>query len=263
MNISNIGSWFKSLSPEAQKAIIAGGFSAGGSFLENMAAGRRQDQQLQQSGASQVLGSVRPGELPNTYASLAMRGALMGAIQPGTTTGNIGRITPPSEFAPFMGQIGGLDLSGLPAVAQQYLSPDALAADQQRRQELEQQVLRQTLNGQQSAAQGQKKTPWWKKALGIGLGAAGLIAAPFTGGATTALIGAGGALAGSKLMGGSNQDALMAALGGALSAPRGGNRPVQPAFGGTAARIGSAMVNPMTAGTNMVQGRAPINVRFR
>lgn len=262
MNISNIGSWFKSLSPEAQKAIIAGGFSAGGSFLENMAAGRRQDQQLQQSGASQVLGSVRPGELPNTYASLAMRGALMGAIKPGTTTGNIGRITPPSEFAPFMGQIGGLDLSGLPAIAQQYLSPEALGADQQRRQELEQMVLRQALSGQQQQQQ-QKKTPWWKKALGIGLGAAGLIAAPFTGGATTALIGAGGALAGSKLMGGSNQDALMAALGAGLSAPRGGNRPVQPTFGGTAARIGSAIVNPMTRGNNMVRGGAVLPTRFR
>lgn len=67
----------------------------------------------------------------------------------------------------------------------------------------------------------QKKegTPWWKKALKIGAMAAPFIAAPFTGGASLALIGAGAGAAGGALNGGGWKGALLGAGMGAIPMP--------------------------------------------
>lgn len=299
--LSGLKDWFDKLSPAAKEAMIAGGFNAAGSFLEgravagenkatreqsaatNMADLERGFLQTDRQGAQSVMGQTQMGEIPSTYASLAMRRALFEGLDPNATFGNVGGVTNvPPEFASKMATLGGPSLGGTRDMAMKYLSEDALQADLARRlsaegrvdpngqtfdmtsiwgagaqpemdsvnqlktntsqfidksQDRTRQALQSALSGQrpgQAAGQQQQRgTPWWKKALGVGLGAAGLIAAPFTGGVSTALIGAGGALAGSKLMGGSNQDALMAALGaGASSAlgARGGGKPTQPQY---------------------------------
>lgn len=294
--MANIGSmagsvadWFKNLDPEAQQALISGGFQAGGAFFQGRAQGqeaaanREQNQATSMAGlergflddarqgATTVLGQTRMGEIPSTYGNLAMRRALFESLGTGKNIGNLVGINAPAEFAKHMPSFSGPSLDGVREQAMKHFSDPALMADLERRlsaegrvdpnaaafdmtsqfgssaqpymdrvaqtkdqtnqfvnnaQDRTRQALMGSLQGQQ--AQGgqqagkQKGTPWWKKALGIGLGAAGLIAAPFTGGVSTALIGAGGALAGSKLMGGSNQQALMAALGGATSGLGGG-----------------------------------------
>lgn len=68
---------------------------------------------------------------------------------------------------------------------------------------------------------GEKKTPWWKRALKVAAAAAPIVAAPFTGGTTLALIGAGsGALAGG--LDGGMKGALTGGALGAATAGLGG-----------------------------------------
>lgn len=295
--MSGLKNWFDGLSPEVQRAMIAGGFDAAGAFMTNRGIGQENEAMRQERGATNmadlegqfrredaqgardVLSQTRMGEIPSTYGSLAMRRALFESLAPGTTMGNVGGMQAPAEFRDQMATFGGPSLDGAREQAMKYFSDDALQADLARRlsaegrvdpngatfdmtsifgeearpemdsidalkgqtnqfiqssQDRSRRALQQALQGQQGGGEKQKGTPWWKKALGIGLGAAGLIAAPFTGGVSTALIGAGGALAGSKLMGGSNQDALMAALGGSTAgfgARGGGGGGTTPATG--------------------------------
>lgn len=75
---------------------------------------------------------------------------------------------------------------------------------------------------QSSAAAQPKKTSWWKKVLNVAATAAPIVAAPFTGGTSLALIGAGsGALKGA-LSGGAKGALTGAAMGAATSAIGGG-----------------------------------------
>ena len=74
----------------------------------------------------------------------------------------------------------------------------------------------------QSSASQPKKTSWWKKVLNVAATAAPIVAAPFTGGTSLALIGAGsGALKGA-LSGGAKGALTGAAMGAATSAIGGG-----------------------------------------
>lgn len=74
----------------------------------------------------------------------------------------------------------------------------------------------------QTAAQKPKKNAWWKKVLNVAATAAPIVAAPFTGGTSLALIGAGaGALKGA-LSGGAKGALTGAAMGAATSAIGGG-----------------------------------------
>ena len=75
---------------------------------------------------------------------------------------------------------------------------------------------------QSSAAAQPKKSSWWKKVLNVAATAAPIVAAPFTGGTSLALIGAGsGALKGA-LSGGAKGALTGAAMGAATSAIGGG-----------------------------------------
>jgi hypothetical protein len=165
-----------------------------------------------------------------------------------------GRVDPNAAAFDMTSQFGASAQPYMDRVAQTKADTNAFVNNAQDRTR---QALMGSLQGKQ--AEQQKGTPWWKKALGIGLGAAGLIAAPFTGGATTALIGAGGALAGSKLMGGSNQDALMAALGGATAGfnAKGGKPPTTAQY--------AAMATPQAVqqfASNYAPQNPLRNVRF-
>jgi hypothetical protein len=78
------------------------------------------------------------------------------------------------------------------------------------------------VNAQATAAPQQQEkeegTPWWKKALKVAAGVAPLVAAPFTGGASLAMIGAGSGALGGILGGGGVKGALTgAAMGGLTS----------------------------------------------
>jgi hypothetical protein len=331
--LAGLGDWFQRLSPQAQQALIAGGFSATGALLESRGqageANANREMQLggalagveqgalqtDRQGAQDVLGQTRMGEIPSTYGNLAMRRALFESLAPGTTFGNVGGFQAPEQFRDEMPTFGGPSLDGAREQAMKYFSDDALQADLARRLNAEARVdpngstfdmtsmfgagaapamgqIQQTKDktnafitdaqdrtrtalqgalagapqsGVQRNAGGvqtvqQKGTPWWKKALGVGLGAAGLIAAPFTGGVSTALIGAGGALAGSKLMGGSNKDALMAALGGATAGLGKGGGTTAGAGGGFAGMANTAAALASQIPQSRV-GRVP-RVRF-
>lgn len=79
----------------------------------------------------------------------------------------------------------------------------------------------QTMQAGTTGQTGEKKTPWWKRALKVAAAAAPIVAAPFTSGATLALIGAGsGALAGG--LDGGMQGALTGGALGAATAGLGG-----------------------------------------
>ena len=86
-----------------------------------------------------------------------------------------------------------------------------------------------------------KGSPWWKKVLKVAAAAAPIVAAPFTGGTSLALIGAGAGALGGALDGG-KKGALTGGLLGGLTAGLGGGAAKTPgvifetgAFGGAAA----------------------------
>lgn len=151
----NLGS-FKGLSPEAQAAIIRGGFGAVGDVLTGVGQGKLVDQQRDQSAAG-LLASFRtsPGEEPAAYAALAGQRGLYEGMPSGMTMNTVGGTTTVApEMQAFMPQVsGGLDLTGARDANLKWLGDDRLQADIDRRRQQESQALQLALSQQQ----GQKK----------------------------------------------------------------------------------------------------------
>lgn len=329
--LSGLGDWFKNLSPEAKKAMIEGGFKAGGAFMDARATGQENAAMRQEraatnmadlegnfrseaaQGARDVMGQTKMGEIPATYGSLAMRRALFESLAPGTTMGNVGGMQAPEEFRSQMATFGGPSLDGAREQAMKYFSDDALQADLARRlsaegrvdpngatfdmtsiwgdgakeemdsvnalkgqtnqfiqssQDRSRQALQQALNGkQQNGQQGgkEKGTPWWKKALKVASVVAPIVAAPFTGGTSLALIGAGSALANRYASGGGSPAdyALSGALGSTSGlGARGGARPAMPPTGAAFAQNYASNAPQMASFLNPVRRTGVPNVRF-
>ena len=169
-----------------------------------------------------------------------------------------------TRMDPGRGDAGTLDTLGLgdtSGLAEhlatfQKAQQDEAAASAQKREAL----MRALDNNptQSTQPEAQKSTPWWKKALKVASIAAPIVAAPFTGGTSLALIGAGAGAASSALNGGGLKGAI---LGGTLGAATGGlggaaNGTKQAFSAGALAR---AAVNPKTlttVGSQVVPGMA-------
>lgn len=216
INLGSIASGFKGLSPEAQAAIIRGGFGAVGDVLTGVGQGKIIDQQRDQSAAG-LLASFRlaPGEEPNAYTNLAIRRELFGGMPQNATMNNVGgTMGVPAEMQSFMPQVsGGINLEGARQAAMSRLSEENLNADLERRRGIENQALQMALSQQQ----GQQKKKgggflgFLKKALPIAsmaipfVGPAIGMGAMATTAAATGLGALGGGLrggAGGALMGG-------------------------------------------------------------
>ncbi len=139
---------FGSLSPEVKAAIIQGALGMGAGVLGGVAQGKQDEasrrfqlqQQLSnniggfraedQAGAQSVLNGTRMGEIPATYASLALRRAMLNGAP--DNANDLGGVTAPSGIP--QGKVNlNFDLAPSKAAANQYLSDDMLRADLERR----------------------------------------------------------------------------------------------------------------------------------
>jgi len=203
------------MSPEAQSALISGAFGAVGAGL-SAAGGAKQSKEdrIAQAYQNRANRMGAPGSEPAAYAKLALKRALFEGLGPGAMSGSIGGAPQAPEsmrqFVPNMGP--GLNLDPARGAALNYLSDERLAEDRQQRDRYEQEALQQAIQQKQSGGGG----GFWKKLGKIASVAAPIVAAPFTGGASLALIGAGAGAANAALSGGGVKGALMGAGMGAL-----------------------------------------------
>lgn len=167
------------------------------------------------------------------------------------------------------GVLGSLGLGDTSSLAEHLATfkqqqQDQSAADQQKRDALFR-ALDNNPTGQTAQPEAQKGTPWWKKALKVAAVAAPIVAAPFTGGTSLALIGAGSGAASGLLNGGGLKGAVLGAGLGAATGGMGGGAAGGAAQRFTAGAAAKTLLNPRalaTVGSQVVPGKAGAAMAF-
>ena len=198
--------------------------------------------------------------------------SLQKAYGPEATAASIGqrqmdltRLDPGMGDAGVLGSLGLGDTSSLAEHLATFKQQqqDQAAADQQKRDALFR-ALDNNPTGQTAQPEAQKSNPWWKKALKVAAVAAPIVAAPFTGGTSLALIGAGSGAASGLLNGGGLKGAVLGAgLGAATGGIGGGAGGAKQAF--SLGALGKAAVAPRTlatVGSQVVPGKAGAALAF-
>lgn len=89
------------------------------------------------SGATSVLGQSQPGYDIDPYAQMALKRAIAGGLPQGATSMNLGGVQAPAGMEQFMPKMtGGIDLSAIKGVMDQYYSDGAIKSSMQQQQEL-------------------------------------------------------------------------------------------------------------------------------
>lgn len=227
------GGMFGSMTPQDWLGVAGLGIGGIGAIANAKQQGKQFNQQmdLQRQQMAQNATQLNPYKQQGDLAALAMKRAM--AVG-GPSFAQFGTATPTAGARPMLAE-----------AANKYLSDEALAGAKTnfdtQLQGSQQQALQNALQPEK------KKGGFWRKFGKIASMVAPIVAAPFTGGASLALIGAGAGAANSALSGGGWKGALMGAGLGAI--PGGGGLPkgaVAPTLRAGLGQAAKKAINPRT-----------------